>query len=155
MRRIGLFLVALNLAVQSLTAQMLDSHRPAHCNWTNAPLALFINGAGGIVPYEDGQMLRVGRSYTMMALPDRGYAFDNWQPVNVFTATTIYLDMNGEFVTNTARTVSPRAEYIHHRALRFMMQPETVVVDNSPSLKIISSKGWQANFVPRRNPFLR
>jgi hypothetical protein len=151
MKSIGLLLIAFNLAVQSLTAQTADSHRPAPGNRTYAPLKLFINGGGRIVPYEDGQMLRAGRSYTMVALPDRGYVLDSWQPVNVFTSIQTYIDNNGETVTNTATTASPRSEYFHHRQLRFTMQPETVVVDN-PNLKISSSEGWQANFVLRRNP---
>jgi len=155
MKSIGLLLFVFNLAIQSLTAQTVDSQRPTPGNRTYAPLNLFINGAGRIVPFEAGQMLCVGRSYTMLALPDRGYVLESWQPVNVFTSIIIYLDNNGEFVTNTATTVAPLPVYFNRRALRFTMQPEIVIVDNSPGFKIISSEGWQANFVPRIDPFPR
>src|SRR5882724_10455020 len=147
-------LLALVLAVQPLPAQAPDDdHDPAnqHGIASYAPLPLFTTGSGRIVPFQDGQMLEVGRSYVMAAIPHRGYIFTNWQPVNVFTETVITVDDNG--VTNapiTSVVVSPAPPSSARPVLRFTMQPEIVVANIPGVVTITETSGWQANFVPGR-----
>ncbi len=56
----------------------------SHGQDTLAPLYLYTSGDGNITPLESGQLLDVGQSYDMTAVPDAGYVFSSWQPVNVF-----------------------------------------------------------------------
>jgi hypothetical protein len=51
---------------------------------TLAPLYVFTTGDGFVTPYQSGQMLEVGQTYTITATPAAGYEFSSWQPVNVF-----------------------------------------------------------------------
>jgi hypothetical protein len=111
-----------------------------------APLLLFTTGSGQIVPFHDGQMLEVGRRYVMTAVPERGYEFANWNPVNVFTFVERILDQSGNIETVTNIVASPVPRFTERRALMFEMQPEEVIYD-SPALTIIQGVGWQANFV--------
>src|SRR5262245_35108477 len=74
---------------------------------TNASLALFIKGGGSVAPLTNGQLLVVGQSYNMVATPDAGYVFDNWQPVNVFTTTNFVVDTNGVTIPVVSTVVSP------------------------------------------------
>jgi len=111
-----------------------------------APLLLFTTGSGQIVPYHDGQMLEIGRRYVMTAVPERGYEFTNWNPVNVFTLVEQILDESGNIETVTNIVTSPVPRFTERPALMFEMQPEVVIYD-SPALTIIKSVGWQANFV--------
>ena len=68
---------------------------------TNAPLALFINGGGSVSPLTNGELLQVGQSYNMVATPHAGFVFNSWQPVNVFTFSSIVIDtIDGSLQTN-------------------------------------------------------
>ena len=85
-----LLLLAAILAVQELPAQTASDIPRSVAQDSGdsyAPLMLFTNGGGRIVPYQDGQMLETGRTYVMVAIPSRGFAFSSWQPVVVFTFT--------------------------------------------------------------------
>jgi hypothetical protein len=146
-------LLALLLVAQRLPAQTQnDDHGPTfhRRNVSYAPLSLFTTGAGRIVPFEDGQMLQVGRNYVMAAIPQRGYVFANWQPVNVFTETITAVDDNG--VTNTITSMVPSLvpPSSTRQVLRFTMQPEVLITNIPGVVTITESSGWQANFVPAR-----
>lgn len=120
---------------------------------TLAPLSLFTSGSGEISPFQDGQMLEVGQSYEMTAIPDDGYVFSSWQPVNVFTFTQITPPLNGW--TNppiVSIVLSPLREFTDLLVLEFTMQPVTVIQSGTPSIMITESSGWQANFVPVPEP---
>jgi hypothetical protein len=147
-------LLAAFLMGQQLQAQLADGNDGAtginevvSC----APLPLFITGAGKVVPFEDGQMLEVGRSYHMIATPDRGYVFTIWVPVNVFYSSFTYTNANLGPGTITNISVSPQPEPVNRRILHFTMQPEGVIFDR-PVLTLTASEGWQANFVPEEKP---
>jgi len=113
---------------------------------TTAPLCLFINGGGSVSSLTNAQLLVVGQSYKMVAIPDAGFAFSSWQPVNVFTVTTTVLMMN-ETYTNVSVSAVPVPTYTDQPALNFVMQPVDVIQD-SPGLTMTMSSGWQANFEP-------
>jgi len=117
-----------------------------------APLHLFINGAGGVSPVLNGEMLEVGRSYTMTAIPDTGFSFSSWQPVSVFTFTSFIVDVGGGVSTNVSVIASPVPEYINTPSLSFTMQPEILVYDNPGVSTLTEGRGWQANFEPVPEP---
>lgn len=119
---------------------------------SHAPLHLFINGAGGVSPLLNGEMLEVGQSYTMTAIPDSGFAFSSWQPVNVFTLTSYSVDVGGGVSTNISVIASPVPQYISTPSLSFTMQPENLIYDNPGLRTIAKGSGWQANFEPVPEP---
>src|SRR6266403_1139194 len=89
MRNISL-LLAVILPALHVSAQAADGVRdPAARDGvvSYAPLSLFTSGGGRIVPFDDGQMLEIGRRYVMAAVPEAGFTFSNWTLVNVFTFT--------------------------------------------------------------------
>ncbi len=114
-----------------------------------APLFLFTSGAGSVSPLQDGQLLEVGQTYDMEAIPDDGYVFSSWQPVNVFNFSQIVYDPITLLPasTNMSTVPSPVPNFIEQPLLAFTMQPESVIVD-TPSLMTTENSGWQANFVP-------
>ena len=111
-----------------------------------APLHLFINGLGGVSPLLDGEMLEVGQSYDMTAIPDSGFAFSSWQPVNVFTFTSYIVDPGGTVSTNISVVSSPVAQFTYTSSLSFTMQPENLIYDNAGVQTITEGSGWQVNF---------
>jgi hypothetical protein len=117
-----------------------------------APLHLFIDGAGEVSPLLDGEMLEVGRSYTMTAIPDTDFSFSSWQPVNVFTFTSFIVDVGGGVITNMSVIASPVPEYINTPSLSFNMQPEDLIYDNPGVSTMTEGRGWQANFEPVPEP---
>jgi hypothetical protein len=117
-----------------------------------ASLMLFTNGAGSISPIQNGQLLEVGQTYDMEAIPDSGFVFSSWQPVNIFTYTEVTFDPDGE--TNPpiiSSVLSPVPDYSYQQALEFTMQPVMVILDQ-PYNTLTESSGWQANFVPVPEP---
>jgi len=115
-----------------------------------APLLLFTNGPGRVAPLHDGQMLEVGRAYTMVAIPDPGCAFTNWNPVVVFTFVEYVYNPAGGFTTVTSTVVSAVPQFSTTPALRFSMEPVQVIL-NDPGVRTITrSVGWQANLVVTR-----
>ncbi len=133
-------LLAMVLAVQRLPAQVPGDSR-------FVPLYVSINGSGRIYPNYDGEMLLVGRAYTMEAIPDRGYKFASWQPVDIITLTFHALDQNGHPTNITSTAVSAEDQYVINPVLIFRMQRAETVSAGADT--ITASHGWQANFVPR------
>jgi hypothetical protein len=89
----------------------------------------------------------------MEAIPDDGFVFSSWQPVNVFSFSQVAynaIDLS-PISTNTSITLSAVPDFTEQTVLAFTMQPESVIVD-TPSLMITESSGWQANFVPVPEP---
>lgn len=153
------------LALMSLTLQMpaqttSDGHNSGFQSdaVSRAPLLLFTNGQGQVFPLRNGQifrlhngqMLEVGGNYVLEAVPDRGFAFTNWNPVRVFTFTEVILDESGNANTITNMVVSPVPNYTRNPVLRFTMQPVEVLYDVPGVGTITEGEGWQANFVPAR-----
>ena len=156
MKNICLLLFSFTLAAQPLSAQLSGGIRGSALkagDFSYAPLSLFTSGAGRIYPFENGQMLQVGRRYFMVPIPDRGHVFSNWTPVDVTTFTLLALDESGHQVVVTNQTiVLPGTERIKWPLLEFTMQPTDVIFSNELAI-ITSTTGWQANFVPARNRF--
>ena len=141
--RIFAFVICLTLASACFAFQTFAQE-------TLAPLYLFTNGIGSITPLQNGQMVDVGQSYEMTALPDSDYAFSSWQPVNVFVLTTVEIDYNTDppttnVITQTATSLVP--EYTEEPVLEFTMQQENVLYDSGGN-SLVEYSGWQANFVP-------
>ncbi|MEI9960947.1 MAG: hypothetical protein WDM76_07375 [Limisphaerales bacterium] len=109
----------------------------------SAPLFVFTNGSGTISPFQYGQLLNVGQSYDLTAIPNSGFVFSTWQPVNVFTITTALTNNNGDTLLISSLNTSPVPTYTTEPVLNFIMQPEVVIVAN-PLLTITGSSGWQA-----------
>ena len=112
-----------------------------------SPLVVLTNGPGRVFPFENGEMLEVGRGYTLTASPDRGCAFKGWNRVNVFTFTEYTFDESGNLVATTNTIVSPTPQIILNPVLEFKMEPEFVLYDVPGTRTITQSIGWQANFV--------
>lgn len=71
-----------------------------------SPLDLSVSGEGSVSPDLDGQLLEVGRAYTVTASPARGWLFSNWVgvvestlPKLTFTMSS-NLTLHANFVTN-------------------------------------------------------
>jgi hypothetical protein len=115
-------------------------------------LQLFISGNGSVTPLQAGDLLTVGQTYDMEAVPAADSVFSSWQPVNVTTVTQFDLDANGNPVPIYISTVPLLvADYSYQPILEFTMQPDTVIAD-TPTLSIVQSYGWQANFIPVPEP---
>jgi hypothetical protein len=115
---------------------------------TLAPLTLLINGGGTVYPLTNGQPLEVGQTYSMIAIPDAGFAFSSWQPANVFTFTTTTINPDGSTnppVVSVVTSLVPT--YTNQASLEFTMQP-VMVLSSTPSVTITEGTGWQANFAP-------
>jgi hypothetical protein len=149
---INVLLLTFALAALQLPAQSPDEIPGSAARKRDvsyAPLSLFITGEGKIVPFDDGQMLQVGRDYVMRAIPDRGYVFTHWTPVILFTITEFIIDPSGNPIARSTTVASPSPDQVADPLLRFTMQPEEVLFD-SPVRRITTRTGWQANFVPAR-----
>jgi Divergent InlB B-repeat domain len=149
MKRI-LLLLTFVLALQQLPAQVSEDNLGSPLKGGDAlyePLWVHANGGGRIIYFKDGQMLEVGHRYMMIAIPEPGYVFKNWELVNVFTEITYFTNQFGAHVS-TNIVASPTEEFVKEPLLEFTM-PQAEVITDSPLLKITASTGWQANFAPR------
>ena len=116
---------------------------------TLAPLYLFTTGAGSITPFQSGELLEAGLSYEMTAIPDPGFVFSSWQPVNTIVTTEMTYDSSGSPLPPIASLIpSPGTLYSFEPELEFTMQPESVILDVPSVITITQDSGWQANFVP-------
>ena len=115
---------------------------------TNAPLYLLISGGGSVSPLTNGELLEVGQTYNMVALPDAGFAFNSWQPVNVFTLTEVFIEPSGSTSTYVSVTPSIVPTNTIEPSLNFVMQPVVVIYDNPGVSTMTESRGWLANFGP-------
>lgn len=157
MKRIFVLLATV-LAVQPLWAQLSvdlpDTADPA-ADVSFAPVDVFTNGPGRIYIFErgrsvaDGQMLPVGSRIRLIAVPDPGYEFVSWYPVNVFSFTEVTLGADGNpATTNYSVVASPVPRPVNHHILDREVLPLTVLYD-VPGVRVITqSLGWQANFEP-------
>lgn len=118
-----------------------------------APLFLYTSGPGSITPLQDGQLLDVGQSYSMTAVPGSGSVFSGWQQDNVFMFTEVVTDASGNLVTTTSIVPSPADGYSATTpTLTFTMQPMTVTLDIPGVSTITESTGWQADFASVPEP---
>ncbi len=117
-----------------------------------APLLLFTNGGGKILRAQDGQILQVGRTYMVRAIPDPGYVFVNWNPVLVYTDTeSTSLPVDFSTTSQSVSTVVSQINRFYPRpVLQFTLQPEELLL-NAPFRTITVESGWQANFVKVTN----
>lgn len=69
-----------------------------------SPLTLTINGSGTVKGATNGQLLEVGKTYTLTALAGTGQAFSNWTGGLTATGTTVNIVMT-ESLTVTANFV--------------------------------------------------
>ena len=161
MKRI-IFLFTALLTVQPLWAQSSDDFPNATDSTADvsyAPISVFTNGPGKIYIFQrgrtvvDGQMLPVGSSLLLVAVPDPGYQFVSWYPVIVFTFTEVTLDLQGNpNPPITSIVVSPVPKPVDRRILDSEVQPVIVLYDD-PGVKVITQGfGWQANFEPISPP---
>ena len=94
----------------------------------STPLEVFTNGPGRISPLYAGQMLDVWQTYNMVATPDPGAAFYNWEYVDVFIRTTRVTNDSGGVITNVQKTVTSKnqvfisPEWIFSRPIYAAMQ---------------------------------
>ncbi len=117
---------------------------------TFAPLFLYTNGSGSVLPLQNGQSLEVGQYYEMTATPALGYVFSGWQVVNVFIITETNFNTDGEpILPPVVSTVqSPVPTYTNDATLQFAMQAEINITSAGSNPSIVRAFGWQANFVP-------
>jgi hypothetical protein len=152
MKSIGLILIIFTLASQSFAEQILGENHISVVSGGKATYAslLLYTGSGAITPFKDGEMLKVGGRYLMLAVPERGSVFENWQQVNVFTVTTITTNEFGVAVPITSTITSPQPAYTKDHLSNFVIQPQAVITE-TPLVTITSAIGWQANFAARNN----
>ena len=139
---------ALVLLMIMLAARWLPAQGTTGVAW--APLLLYTNGTGCISNLYSGQMLQVGKSYFMAAVPDRGSQFSMWRQVkkSVEVKTIIYPSSVIIITTNT--TVLPTGSALKTARVRFIVEPVTVQTRNdNPGTSVITTyNGWRAEFVP-------
>lgn len=140
-------LLAVVLAFQRLHAQSAD-------NESFAPLLLYTNGPGKIVPFDGGEMLEAGQKYVITAVPDAHFEFSSWQPVNVFIITQTNFDAYGNPILPPDQSIVPSVvpTYIYRADLQFTMQDAVLITPDGANPNIVQAFGWQANFVPRNHP---
>ena len=113
------------------------------------PLFIYKNGPGKVAAqFSFGQLFMDGRYYHLIAVPDRGYEFSNWQEVDVFTVTQ-YLYFYGQRIEPPiiSTDVTPVPHYIYDPLLLLPEQKVDYIL-SSTNVMITESIGWQANFVP-------
>ena len=141
--------IALILSVMLATTCLVSQ---SYGQGSLAPLYLFTTGSGSITPLQDEQLLEIGQSYDMAAIPDSGFVFSNWQPANVFVFAEVVMDSSGNLSTNTSIVPSIIPDFTETPSLTFTMQPAQVIFDDPGVLTITQSRGWQANFEPVPEP---
>jgi hypothetical protein len=121
---------------------------------TLTALYLFISGSGSVTPLQNGQLIEAGQSYEMTAVPDPGFAFSSWQPVNVFTLAQTNFDGSGNPILPpvVSTVANPVPSYTFQPVLDFTMQAEQEVTPDGSNPSIVEDFGWQANFVPIPEP---
>jgi hypothetical protein len=149
MKKIFLLLLIV-LAIQWLPAQPPGDS-------IEAPLFVFTNGRGQIYPNYDGEMLKVGRRYRMKAVPENGYRFASWEPVNVFIITQTNFTALGEPILPPVVSIVPSdvPTYTYRPDLKFTMKDIIWISPDGSNPNIIRAFGWQANFVPWYQPVPR
>ncbi|HEY3760512.1 MAG TPA: hypothetical protein VGN23_02080 [Verrucomicrobiae bacterium] len=130
-------------------AMMCFTHR-ACAQATYSPLFLFTNGDGGVTPYQSGDSLEVGQNYEMTAIPNPGYMFSCWEPVNVFVITQTNYNSNGPILPPVVSIVPSVVDipYTNDVTLDFTNQAEMLITSSGSNPSIIRASGWQANFIP-------
>jgi len=128
--------------------------RQSYAQGTLAPLYLFTSGSGSITPLQNGDLLQVGQTYDMTAIPDSGFVFSSWQPVNVFAITQTNFDSGGNPILPPMTSIVPSLvpQFTYQPDLQFVMQPLMAITTNGQNPNISQSVGWQANFVPIPEP---
>jgi hypothetical protein len=136
------------LLMVMLATRWLPAQGTTGVTW--APLLLYTNGTGSISNLSNGQMLQVGKSYFMTAVPDRGSQFSMWRQIkkSVEVKTVIYPSSVIIITTNT--TVSLAGRLLRTARVRFVMEPVMMQVRNdNPGTSVITTYcGWRAEFVP-------
>jgi len=127
------------------------AHRSVGQDTQYAPLEIFTNGPGRIAPLHAGQMLEGWQTYNMVATPDSGAAFYNWEYVDVFIRTTRVTNDSGAVITNIQKTVGSKNEFFTNPELLFTARPVFVAV-LSDQMTTTSAYGWRANFGTVREP---
>jgi hypothetical protein len=146
-----LFLGAILGTTQLFGQTSIDTNTPAMAtaDVSYAPLLLLTNDDGKVVPLQNGQMLEVGRTYRLAAVPNPGYTFTNWTLVYAYTLTTVFVAGPGVLATNVTSTLSRVPDYITRRVIKFRMQAPEVIFD-SPANTLTRTVGWEPEFVARK-----
>lgn len=137
----ALVILVVMLAARWLPAQGTTA---ASC----APLLVYTNGAGGISPYQCGQMLQTGQVYSISAIPNQGARFHYWRQVNVTVEVKTIIYPSDAIVSSTNTVISPTAIRNREATMKINMQAPSVQVreDNPGTTTTTRSLGWEANF---------
>jgi hypothetical protein len=112
------WLTTVTLTPGTNTIRAYSKDMTGNCSFTNtvtcfyvvrAPLQVEISGKGTVNPNYNGQLLEIGRNYTMNATPAAGYAFRNWsgsQGTNK-AALTFLMASNLAFTANFVDVTRP------------------------------------------------
>jgi hypothetical protein len=152
MKALRLLVALVSLPFLTSMPVLADGRPAAPNNRTRAQLLLTTTGPGRVLPFHDGQILSVGPTYTMIAVPKHGQAFAGWSYLNVFTLTQVEITLSGgvpltNTITNTA--VSPTSIFSKNRILRFTVQPPLVLFATNGN-SLTRQFGFQANFLEPR-----
>ena len=141
----------LAVIIMVVAGTVYSTHRSSGQSTVYAPLQAFTNGPGRISPLHAGQLLEVWGTYSMVAIPDPGFAFNTWEWLDVFIKTTRITNSTGGISTNIEKTVTSKQQFFTTPELRFIVRPifETVHSDGTSTA---SMYGWQANFGRIREP---
>ena len=145
---IGLVLILVLLPVEASEGSF---HFAQADETTDAPLLLFIEGNGRVVPFKNGQLLPVGHEFEMTAAASRGYEFAYWTLVSVFTDSEVLYDAyDVPIATNSVVTIAPSHQQIQRCSIEFTVKPAQVLIDIPGVRTLTRSVGWQATFVNSR-----
>ena len=86
----------------------------------------------------------------MEAIPDAGYAFSSWQPVDMAVDTTYIFNGTAFIVSSVTTNISPQLDYSYAPVLTFTVFPVVKIEGFGETIE--DSSGWQVNFEPVPEP---
>lgn len=136
------------LLIVMLAAHWMPAQETTANSW--APLLLYTNGSGSISNLRNGQMLKAGQRFYMLAGPQRGSVFAGWQQVKKAIEVKTVNYPSGVTVITTNTVISTTSKRNYGPWMAFVMEPVTVrKLDDNPGTSVVTEyHGWQANFAP-------
>jgi glucose/arabinose dehydrogenase len=119
---------------------------------TNSPVLVQIVGSGTVSPDYNGQLLEIGKSYTMIARPAKGFALAGWSLLNIFEFIETTVDNTGSnSITTTNIVISPVPPAGGPR-LNFVMYAPELIYYATNGNSTTRSFGYRAVFVDAAKP---
>ncbi len=113
----------------------------------SATLTVNTNGNGTISPNDNGQLLAIGKSYTMTAKAASGFKFVNWTGSQTTTnpALTFMMQSNDTFTANFADNASPTLTVVAPKASQSVSNAAFVASGTAKDNVAVSNVFYQLN----------